>query len=254
VENGGAAQVARLVDEWRREDADVEIHLAAHSAGAVMVAPLLQLLTRPGQIIGGPAHGMLGMGGRVDSLTLWAPALDMDTFIQACMPAVESRAVERTALFTLTDAAEQDDHCARIYNKSLLYLVARAFEKQPRNWIDRRLRQGTPLAGMARFIEAREPADQAYGHERVQAAVASGRITWVQAPNDRTLGSARASRASTHGGFDDDPATLQALVATVLGKARTPAQVDLHATAADRARRREALEAGLFRQEGGIRA
>lgn len=254
VENGGAAQVARLVDEWRREDADVEIHLAAHSAGAVMVAPLLQLLTRPGQIIGGPAHGMLGMGGRVDSLTLWAPALDMDTFIQACMPAVESQAVERVALFTLTDAAEQDDHCARIYNKSLLYLVARAFEKQPRNWIDRRLRQGTPLAGMARFIEAREPADQAYGHERVQAAVASGRITWVQAPNDRTLGSARASRASTHGGFDDDPATLQALVATVLGKARTPAQVDLHATTADRARRREALEAGLFRQEGGIRA
>src|SRR5690606_1411899 len=52
VEHGGAAQVARLVDEWRREDPSVEIHIAAHSAGSILMAPLLQLLTRPGQIIG----------------------------------------------------------------------------------------------------------------------------------------------------------------------------------------------------------
>ncbi|HEY4530453.1 MAG TPA: C1 family peptidase [Luteimonas sp.] len=241
VENGGAAQVARLLDEWRREDPDVEIHLAAHSAGSILMAPLLQLLTRPGQIIGGPAQGMLGMGGRVASMTLWAPALDMDSFIQACMPAIESRAVERTALFTLTDAAEQDDHCLRIYNKSLLYLVARAFEKQPRNWIDGRLRQGTPLAGMARFIEAATPADQAYGFERVHRAIADGRLEWVLSPNDRPQGEATAARATTHGGFDDDPATLAALVATVLGKRRSGVQVGLHATAGSRARRRRRL-------------
>ena len=238
VENGGAAQVARLVDEWRREDPDVEIHLAAHSAGSILMAPLLQLLTRPGQVIGGPAHGMLGMGGRVASLSLWAPAIDMDTFIQACMPAIESRAVERAALFTLTDAAEQDDHCLRIYNKSLLYLVARAFERQPRNWIDRRLRQGTPLAGMARFIQAADPADQAWGYERVHKAIANGRLDWVQSPNDRPHGDAGAARATTHGGFDDDPATVAALVATILGKRRSGARVGLHATAPARARRR----------------
>ena len=245
VENGGAAQVARLVDEWRREDPDVEIHLAAHSAGAVLMAPLLQLLTRPGQVIGGPARGMLGMGGRVSSLTLWAPALDMDTFIQACLPAIVSRAVGRASLFTLTDAAEQDDHCLRIYNKSLLYLVARAFEKQPRNWIDTRLRQGTPLAGMARFIEAATPADQAYGHERVQAAIADGRLDWVQSPNDRPHGDAKAARATTHGGFDDDAATLAALVAIVLGKRRSSAGVALHASAAARVQRRRRVAAGL---------
>lgn len=241
VENGGAAQVARLLDEWRREDPDVEIHLAGHSAGSILMAPLLQLLTRPGQIIGGPAHGMLGMGGRVASLTLWAPALAMDTFIQACMPAIESRAVERAALFTLTDAAEQDDHCARVYNKSLLYLVAHAFESQPRNWIDRRLRQGTPLAGMARFIEAKEVADQAFGHERVQKAVKSGRLDWVQAPNDRPAGDAGASRASTHGGFDDDPATVQALVARILGRRTVPTPVGLHPSEAGLRDRRDSL-------------
>lgn len=218
VEHGGAAQVARLLDEWRREDPSVEIHLAAHSAGSILMAPLLQLLTRPGQVIGGPAHGMRGLGGRVASVTLWAPAVDMDTFLQAYVPAISSRAVARASLFTLTDSAERDDHCMRLYNKSLLYLVARALEKQPRSWIDQRLREGTPLAGMARFIEARTPADRAFGSERVGALIDAGRLAWVQAPNDRPLGAADASRATSHGGFDDDPATLQSLVAFILGQ------------------------------------
>ena len=184
LEHGGAAQVARLLDEWRREDPSVEIHVAAHSAGSILMAPLVQLFTRPGQVIGGPAHGMLGMGGRWPA-SLWAPAVDMETFIQAYVPAISSRAVARASLFTLTDSAEQDDHCLRIYNKSLLYLVARAFEQQPRSWIDSRLRQGTPIAGMARFIEAATPGDQAWGHERVRELITRGRLSWVQAPNDR---------------------------------------------------------------------
>jgi len=245
VENGGAALVARLLDEWRREDPDVEIHLAGHSAGSILMAPLLQLLTAKGQIVGGPAHGMLGMGGRVESLTFLAPAIAMDGFIQACLPAIESKAVARAALFTLTDAAEQDDHCARIYNKSLLYLVARAFEQQPRNWIDRRLRQGTPLAGMARFIEAKTPADQALGYERVLKAIDNGRLDWVQAPNDRAQGHAAASRAKTHGDFDDDPATVQALIARVLGRRSAATDIDVHRTEAGLRERRDHLRDAL---------
>jgi esterase/lipase superfamily enzyme len=245
IEHGGAAQVARLLDEWRREDPSVEIHVAAHSAGSILMAPLVQLFTRPGQVIGGPAHGMLGMGGRLASVTLWAPAVDMDTFIQAYVPALSSRQVARGALFTLTDSAEQDDHCLRIYNKSLLYLVARAFEQQPRNWIDRRLRQGTPLAGMARFIEAKTPADQALGYERVLKAIDNGRLDWVQAPNDRAQGHAAASRAKTHGDFDDDPATVQALIARVLGRRSAATDIDVHRTEAGLRERRDHLRDAL---------
>ncbi len=245
IEHGGAAQVARLLDEWRREDPSVEIHLAAHSAGSILMAPLVQLFTRPGQVIGGPAQGMLGMGGRLASLTLWAPAVDMDTFISAYVPAISSRQVARAALFTLTDSAEQDDHCLRIYNKSLLYLVARAFEKQPRSWIDGRLRQGTPLAGMARFIDAATPADQAWGHERVHDVIRRGRLSWVQAPNDRPAGDAGASRATTHGGFDDDPATVQALIAFILGRQAPDADVEVEPTAGARRSHRERVRDAL---------
>src|SRR5690606_23830772 len=115
----------------------------------------------------------------------------------------------------------------------------------PRNWIDRRLRQGTPLAGMARFIEAKDVADQALGYERVQKAVKSGRLDWVQAPNAEPAGSAGASRATNHGGFDDDPATVQALVARILGRRTAPTEIGLHRSQSGLRERRETFRDAL---------
>src|SRR3546814_5917414 len=141
-------------------------------------------------------------------------------------------------LFTLTDKAEQDDSCVGIYNKSLLYLVAHAFEQQARSWIDRRLAQGTPIAGMARFIAAKTVADQAYGFERVHALLKSGRLDWVQSPAaGQTPGSPNGDNASTHGGFDDERATLEATIARILGQ-----------------RSRHHVEFELHRSETGMRA
>lgn len=228
VEAGGAAQVARLLHEWQQQDASVELHLAAHSGGAILLAPLLQLLTARGQVEGGPARGMLGMGGKVASVNLWAPAITMESFLMSYVPAIESGAVDRACLFTLTDKAENDDACAGIYNKSLLYLVAHAFEHQPRSWIDRRLAQGTPIAGMARFIEAETPADQALGFERVHALLRARRLDWVQSPNTgEPPGSRNGADATTHGGFDDDRATFEATIARILGKRSARTRFDL---------------------------
>ncbi len=238
-EAGGAAQVARLLHEWQQEDPSVELHIAAHSGGSVLMAPLLQLLTRPGRIIGGPAHGMSGLGGKIESVNLWAPAVTMDMFLMAYVPAIESKAVDRACLFTLTDKAENDDHCAGIYHKSLLYLIAHAFEAQARSWIDRRLSQGTPLAGMARFIEAKTPADQAYGYERVQKLIRDGRLGWVQSPTPTP--SPDSANATAHGGFDDDRATLEATIARILGKRSAPVSFDINRSEAGLEERRRLL-------------
>ncbi|WP_242107122.1 C1 family peptidase [Luteimonas aquatica] len=228
-EAGGAAQVARLLHEWMQEDASVELHVAAHSGGSILMAPLVQLLTSEGQVIGGPAHGMQGMGAKIDSLNLWAPAITMEMFLMTYAPALEAGRIDRAGLFTLTDKAENDDQCARIYNKSLLYLVAHAFESQPRSWIDRRLSQGTPLAGMARFLAARGIEDQAFGFERVHKLLRSGRLDWVQSPtSDRPPGSALAANATTHGGFDDDRATLEATAARILGRKQAAEPFSIH--------------------------
>jgi hypothetical protein len=56
-------------------------------------------------------------------------------FTSHYLPAIESGRVGRFALFTLftlTDRAEREDDCARLYNKSLLYLVSNALEETPR--------------------------------------------------------------------------------------------------------------------------
>ncbi|TWI04664.1 C1A family cysteine protease [Luteimonas cucumeris] len=228
-EAGGAALVARLLNEWMGTDASVELHVAGHSAGSILMAPLVQLLTTPGRISGGPADGMAGMGAKLASVNLWAPAITVELFLMTYARAIEAKRIDRTCLFTLTDKAENDDHCAGVYHKSLLYLVAHAFEAQARSWIDRRLAQGTPIAGMARFIEAKTPADQALGYERLHELRRTGRLDWVQAPiSGLPQGSPDASDATSHGGFDDDRATLEATVARILGRAGTPVQFDIH--------------------------
>ncbi|HJR73050.1 MAG TPA: C1 family peptidase [Luteimonas sp.] len=242
-EAGGAALVARLLHEWQQQDPSVEIHIAAHSGGSVLTAPLLQLLTTQGQIVGGPAHGLSGLGGKVESVNLWAPAVTMDLFLMSYAPAIENKRVERTALFTLTDKAENDDHCAGVYHKSLLYLIAHAFEKQPRSWIDRRMSQGTPLAGMARFIEAKTPADQAYGFERMQQLIRDGRLTWIQSPTPAPPPD--CANATAHGGFDDDRATLEATIARILGKRSADASFDIHRSEAGLDERRRILSRAL---------
>ena len=239
VEAGGAAQVARLLHEWMQQDPTVELHIAGHSAGSILMAPLVQLLTANGQIVGGPANSMLGMGAKVASVNLWAPAVTMEMFMMTYVPAIESKAVDRACLFTLTDKAENDDHCAGIYHKSLLYLVAHAFEAQARSWVDRRLGQGTPLAGMARFIEAKTPADQAYGYERVQKLIANGRLGWVQSPTPAV--SPDSANATAHGGFDDDRATLEATIARILGKRGMPVSFNIHRSEAGLDERRRML-------------
>jgi hypothetical protein len=71
--------------------------------------------------------GEKGHNQDVTTCTLWAPACTVDLFKEAYMPSIADITIERFAMFTLTDQAEQDDHCANIYHKSLLYLVSHAF-------------------------------------------------------------------------------------------------------------------------------
>ena len=240
-EAGGVALTARLLDEWMRKDPAVELHLAGHSGGAVMLAPLVQLLTTAGQIADGPARGMLGLGNKIASVNLWAPAITVEGFLQAYAPALASRAIDRACLFTLTDKAENDDHCAGVYHKSLLYLIAHAFEAQPRSWMDRRFRHGTPLAGMAHFIE-----DSADGSAAMRKLIRDGRLDWVQSPTSgKPEGSPDAANATSHGGFDDDRATLQATVTRILGQRSSTVQFDINRSEAGLDDRRNALQRAL---------
>jgi hypothetical protein len=105
--------------------------------------------------------------------------------------------LQRFTLYTLSDDVEQDDHCAHIYNKSLLYLVTNAFEE----------RRGERLLGLEKHVEK----------DRLLTRLIQERaIEWVCAPNDAPADSRWASAARRHGDFDDDALTLRSTLARIL--------------------------------------
>ncbi|HVE54918.1 MAG TPA: hypothetical protein VNB23_16160, partial [Ramlibacter sp.] len=232
VGGGALAALDQLAALHRRMP--FKLHLVGHSAGSIFQAPLARLLTAPaGQITSGYLKGKTGYGLGVDTCTLWAPACTIELFKQAYLPAVRDGSVGRFALFALSDKAEQDDHVARIYSKSLLYLVSRAFESAP-------FGEGVPLLGMEKWIAR---------NDEVRRLFTGGNADLVFSPNDVPTGAVNASRSVEHGAFDDDAATVQATLARML--AATPAEkappaadltFDFHRSSASLRGRREALE------------
>lgn len=228
---GGAYKTARQLARLLEKDPSIELHVAGHSAGAVFHAPLIQLLTTDGPIPSGPVKGKQGLGLTVATCTLWAPACTVELFKETCLPAIKSGGIRKFALFTLTDCAERDDHCANIYHKSLLYLVSNAFEEESRFfWF----RDGTPVLGMEKFV--REDDD-------LKALFETASADWILAPNTAAQGSPDASRAQHHGDFDDDESTVQATLARILGVSNITAGPTVHRSASSIRDKRRGLEA-----------
>jgi hypothetical protein len=212
---GGARLVSRLVRALTAATTNVKIHLVGHSAGSIFLAPLAQLLAQAGVTI--------------ESCTLWAPACTLELFKRYYAPAIGKNSIERFAIFTLTDDVEQDDDCAKIYNKSLLYLVSHALEERARIPV---FRDGMPLLGMERYL--RKDAD-------FMKLVESKRIDWVRAPNTARKGSDSHSTARRHGDFDDDGPTLIATLARVLDSGSSVKEFVINRSASALQSRRQEL-------------
>jgi hypothetical protein len=232
--DGGARMALDLLATLRTQ-MDFKLHVVSHSAGAIFHAPLVRLLTAPAKkIASGYLKGETGYAMGVDSCTLWAPAVTTELFKQAYLPALEDGSLCRLALFALSDKAEQDDNCAHIYNKSLLYLVSRAFEQSA-------FGEGTPLLGMEKWL-ARDP--------ELSQLFTSGKADLVFSPNSNPEGSITASRSTRHNDFDDDNATLKATLARITGIAAAPAGVpnepatefEFHHSSSSLRGRREAID------------
>ncbi len=226
---GGARIAIKYLAELLSKDPSVELHVAGHSAGAIFHAPLIQLLTEQGKITSGPLKGKKGYGLKVSSCTLWAPACTIELFKQTYMPAIQNGGIGRFALFTLTDNAEQDDHCASIYHKSLLYLVSNAFEEKPRIPL---FREGEAILGMEKFI--RDDQD-------IMKQIGTKKFQWVLSPNNADTGSQNHSTANSHGDFDDDMATLHATLARILQETKVEVTFAIHRSASSLRNRRHRL-------------
>ena len=191
--DGGLHQILDLLPQ------NTELHLVGHSAGAILHAHLADALAKKQR--------------QVDTCTLWAPACTLALFNSTYMPLLTDGKIAHMNLFILSDKAEQDDDCADVYHKSLLYLVSNALERTPH--IPFR-QDGEPLLGLERYLAG------------LQASLPDT-LEWVVAPNRQE--GRNGSQAKHHGDFDDDPATVAATLMRILGVTQAPAQAKASATA-----------------------
>ncbi len=160
-----------------------EVHVVGHSAGTIFAAHALPLLMN--------LHVVL------KTVSFFAPAITTEEFADLVLPHVKSGKIPPPGLFILDDVGELDDDVGP-YGKSLLYLVSNAFER----------RREVPLLGMQRFID-KDPALKAL-FEKTTNGFPSLVVAGVNGPEHSV------SRSESHGGFDNDPSTLNSLLCRIL--------------------------------------
>jgi hypothetical protein len=182
--NAGSQALQAFIDAFRASDKPKNIHLAGHSTGMILLSRLLQRLAAMAPDL------------RVHTVSLLAPAGTVDLFTDLVQPFLkapqpEFRISEMT-IYNLTNELERDDNVAKVYGKSLLYLVSRGFEEE------------TParILGMERYCEVVERRNL----PRLTVHYSQGNVP-----------GARVTASESHVGFDNDPLTMNHLLRRVCG-------------------------------------
>jgi hypothetical protein len=188
---GGAYLVAQQLAAFCKRYGDaVELHAVGHSAGAIFHSWFI------------PCALDLGVP-EFRSLHLIAPAVRVDLFKEKLAPLVGDRAgVRDLTVYTMKEALEARDNCAGIYNKSLLYLIFHALEPQRK----------TPILGLEESLRADADLSRLFG---LSGGPGRAEVIWSQTPPGMVDS---ASRSTTHGGFDDDRATMGSIARRILSR------------------------------------
>jgi C1A family cysteine protease len=155
-----------------------ELHVVAHSAGSIFTAHAVKHLC--------------GLGIPFRTLQFLAPAVRIDDFQDLMRSYIENGKCPKPRLYILSDKQEEDDTVGP-YGRSLLWLVSRAFEDK----------RDTPILGMKCFLDK---------HPALNGLLAD----LIISPSTGKPG--KESVSKTHGGFDNDPATMNSVLYRILGQ------------------------------------
>lgn len=163
------------------------LDLVGHSAGSILLLHLLPRLKAAGL----PARSFQSL----------APAATTALF----RAGLAGQAGDKLAcrIYTMTDAAERDDNVARIYGKSLLYLISRGFEPV----------FGETISGLQKDLLA----DPVMLSQLTEWSGGVTREALVFSPTPADAPRRLQSRSETHGGFDNDPATMWSVMRFIRG-------------------------------------
>ena len=181
-----------LTELARRNAAELQVHICGHSTGAILLARLLEAMEDLAPTL------------RIKTCTLLAPAASVGLFESHYYPCLVSPAtafgIERMQVFNLNDRLERDDTVGQVYRKSLLYLVSNAYEEEVPE----------AILGMQTFTdELLQKPKMADVADRFAVHYADG------TPNQVT-------ESVSHGGFDNDVATMNSLLRSILGEEPKP--------------------------------
>ena len=186
---GGATYVAgRAAAFLKNNQNDVEIHTAGHSAGAIFQANFMPRLVNE--------------GGEVKTAHFMAPAVRNGAFHDLVSPLL-GKGIVPLSVFTMRKQLERNDNVAVLYRKSLLYLIHRALETE----------RGEPILGLEVSLRDDQKAKKIFGLTGTQSKL--GDVVWSKAGD---IDGGNASDATTHGGFDDDPATMESIARRILDR------------------------------------
>ena len=158
---------------------ELDVHLVGHSTGAVVLGHLLNALDT------------LGSPDLISSCNLMAPACTVEFYNKhyktrlVKSPAGGSVHLPNLNIYNLNDELELDDNVVYAYRKSLLYLVSRALERE----------KNKPLLGMQKYTKRLKGPKFYFSN-----------------------GKSGVTRSTSHGGFDNDPNTLNHVMKNILGK------------------------------------
>lgn len=129
------------------------------------------------------------------TLNLWGPALTWDLFDTTYNRLARKMPKDKFSIYNLTDEDERSDGIRGLYQKSILYLVSRALERQP----------NTQIVGMDKFWKMNRKSQN---------------IRYVIAGKTKALNGKDGQFASTSKShsFDQDARTFNDVLYGILGK------------------------------------
>lgn len=201
---GGLRTLAQQIARLKKAVPGLEVHLAGHSAGAILAGHLLDLL-KP-------------RVGAVSSCTLWAPACTAAFANRHYGRAHARKVLPASSLYIelMSDERELADSVGP-YGKSLLYLVSRALESVHK----------MPILGLEAVHDASAQRVDIWQGQRQIQDVKDWR-TFAKKGVDLLVHGSDRSTVSTgcgtsidlsHGSFDNDQEVVERLVRRVRGRA-----------------------------------
>lgn len=184
-DGAGLAVLNVMLDAINHSDKPLKLHLVGHSTGAILHAYLAAALQNAVDTV------------RIASVGLLAPAATVDLFKTAYRPLLQATrtrtGIDHMDIYDLTDKLELDDNVVGVYRKSLLYLVSHSFEENPRP---------AKILGMEKYA-----GNLAASLPRLNVYMSRGNVT-----------GSKHSRSGSHGGFDNDPTTMNNVLKRILGR------------------------------------